>query len=232
MMGMTVIDILNSNYLFISRNFIYVAKPVTTLKQFVEDKKNVEFKDNILMIFDDMVYEMNALTTTEKMLDEIRKLLALEYEEQYVAKIKSFLGLAEMVLQKKNMEMLYNNRIYPLYMDGVIYLCKEILPYTIKFKGASYDFTGCTLYVKMKDGNYYSKPSIMGSGDGKYRHPHVFPDNTICLGKYKLTHSFQGAVQALNQSEQIIVSGHSYEGEIMGVTLGVRNYPQKRGGFV
>lgn len=226
---MTITDVLNNNYLFFSKNFVYSAKPVTTLKKFIDEKGKIRFEDKIVMIFDNTVYEMNSFTTTDKFIDELKKFIALDYEEQYVQKIKLFLGIAEMILQKEKMEILYNNRIYPLFMENMLYLCKEILPYTIKFKGVKYDFTGCTIYVKMKDVNYYSKPGIMGN---KYRHPHVYADNTICLGDYELKYSFEGAVEALNQSEQILVSGHYWAGEIPDVRLNLSNYPNRKGGFV
>lgn len=232
---MTVLDILDENYLLLSGNVAYSAKPITTLSKFLKDKKKINLDDKIITIFNGKVFEMSAFTTTEKLIDEIRKYVAFEYEEQYSKKVKSFLGISQMILEKKNAEMLYTNRVYALFKNNHLYLCKEILPYTIKYRKNKFDFTGCVIYVKMKDVKYFSKPAIMmKQGYSRYKHPHVYKDNNVCLGTYKPKYSLQGAVHALNQTEQILVSGHftGSGGEIPGQELTLSKFPNKRGGFI
>ena len=137
-----------------------------------------------------------------------------------------------MILTRRNAELLHNNEVWPMLYDNEVYLCKEILPYTIKWRGHRYDFTGCTVYVKMTSVEYYTDPRIMPDNGKVYHHPHVFSDNKICLGSFsgKEEYSLVGAIKTLNQCSQILVSGHSNEGSIAGLD-NTGYYPGYRGGF-
>lgn len=227
---MGILSVLDKSTVLMSKNMLYVAKPLTTISKFEEDKTVIDASGRPLLFFDNVVYDLRSYTTTDRLFEEIKREVSLAYEEEYSVKIEKFLKTATTILTMGNAELLSRNRVYPIVYKNELLLCKEILPYTIKTGRKAYDFTGCTIYVHIGANGEYTPPAILSST--RYVHPHVFPSNQICLGDYKCSNGLNGAVKALNQTEQILVSGYDRNGAITSSTFTEEHYPSNRGGFI